>query len=226
MEQIEILLERLGGRYSSSLGIDLSGNKEKEIFKWFLAAKLYAARIGENIASRTYQEFAKENLLTPNAISDAGWDKLVAVLDRGGYARYDFSTATKLLAITKDLIEKYQGRLSKLERVSKDNEDLAKRLKGLGKGIGDVTVNIFLRELRDKWEKANPEVSDFVVLGARKLGIVTGRRSKKKVLETLKDYWQRHKVKSFDFCDFEAALLKLGKNYIRKKKDTFWLTKG
>jgi hypothetical protein len=30
-------------------------------------------------------------------------------------------------------------------------------------------------------------------------------------------------VEGFDFCDFEAALLKLGKNYIRKRKDLSWL---
>jgi hypothetical protein len=29
-------------------------------------------------------------------------------------------------------------------------------LKALGKGIGDVTANIFLRELRSIWSKAEP----------------------------------------------------------------------
>jgi len=32
--------------------------------------------------------------LDPEKILEAGWDKLVEVLDRGHYVRYDFSTTT------------------------------------------------------------------------------------------------------------------------------------
>lgn len=211
-------MKELGGKYSSMLGIDLSKEKEEEIFKWFLAAKLYAARISEQIATSTYHEFKKSNLLSPDNILKAGWDKLVGVLDRGGYARYDFSTATKLLEIMKDLNSKYNGSLITLYKESKNENDLEERLKDLGKGIGNVTVNIFLRELRNIWRKADPQLSDFTILGARRLKILTKSQSEEKSLSKLKKYWKIHKIKGFDFVDFEAALLKLGKNYIRKKK--------
>jgi hypothetical protein len=188
-----------------------------------LASKLYAARINEEIATRTYFEFKKEDLLTPRKILRAGWDKLVRVLDDGGYVRYDFSTATKLLEITKDLESKYDGSLNRLHKESKDERELQRRLKDLGKGIGDVMVNIFLRELRGIWRMANPQINDYTILAAKRLGIVSSSVRRERLLDILRDYWERNRVKGFDFCDFEAALLKLGKNYIRKKKDIRWL---
>jgi 3-methyladenine DNA glycosylase/8-oxoguanine DNA glycosylase len=69
-------------------------------------------------------------------------------LDRGHYVKYDFSTATKLLEICKELKERY-GSLKNLIKVSKNKNDLAKRLQEF-KGIGPVTIKIFLRDLKIK----------------------------------------------------------------------------
>jgi endonuclease III len=138
--------------YSKDLGIDLKSKKEKEIFKWFLACLLFGKPIQQEVAKRTYFEFEKEGLLSPEKILEAGWSKLVEVLDRGHYVRYDFSTATKLLEICKELKEKY-GSLKNLIKVSKNKKDLAKRLQEF-KGIGPVTTRIFLRDLKFlKWKK-------------------------------------------------------------------------
>jgi len=135
-----------GKIYSKDLGIDLKSEKEKEIFKWFLACLLFGKPIQQEVAKRTYFEFEKARILTPEKILKAGWDKLVEVLDRGGYVRYDFSTATKLLEICKELKEKY-GSLTNFFKRSKNKKDLAKRLQEF-KGIGPVTTRIFLRDLK------------------------------------------------------------------------------
>jgi len=134
-----------GKIYSKDLGIDLKSGKEEEIFKWFLACLLFGKPIQQEVARRTYFEFKKEGLLSPENILKAGWNKLVEVLDRGHYIRYDFSTATKLLEICKELKEKY-GSLKNLIKVSKNKKDLSRRLQEF-KGIGPVTTRIFLREL-------------------------------------------------------------------------------
>ena len=155
----------------------MKSGKEKEIFKWFLASILLGKRISETIAKNTYKEFEKEGLLTPDKILKAGWNELVRVLDNGGYVRYDFSTASKLLEITKNLKKKY-GTLQNLHKKAKDSKDLEKRLSEF-KGIGPVTVNIFLRELRCVWKKANPEVIDFVKSTAKKLNIDLDKLNKK-----------------------------------------------
>jgi len=135
-----------GKIYSKDLGIDLTSGKEEEIFKWFLACLLFGKPIQQEVAKRTYFEFEKAGLLTPEKILKAGWDKLVEILDRGHYVRYDFSTATKLLEIYKELKEKY-GTLINLLNQAKDQKDLERKLLEF-KGIGPVTVRIFLRDLK------------------------------------------------------------------------------
>jgi len=212
---IKKLVNSLGGKFSSELGIDLGKGNSVEIFKWFLASKLFGARINTTIAMNTYKEFEKCNVLSPDKIIDTGWDGLVKILDDGGYVRYDFSTATKLLEIMKELLDKYDGDLNQLHLKAHDEKDLESRLKDLGKGIGNVTVNIFLRELRTIWAKANPKPSELVKTAARNLGYIKPGKDALKSLETV---WSQHKIPGNDFRDFEAALLRLGKDYCRKKK--------
>jgi endonuclease III len=132
--------------YSKDLGIDLASGKESELFKWFLACLLFGKPIQQEVAKRTYFEFEKEGLITPEKILKAGWGKLVEVLDKGHYVRYDFSTATKLLEICQSLKEKY-GTVSALIEKPKNRADLSRRLQEF-KGIGPVTARIFMRDLK------------------------------------------------------------------------------
>lgn len=130
---------------AQALGIDLSSKRESAYFHWFLACLLFGKPIQQEVAKRTYDEFVKEGLTTPDAILQAGWDKLVEVLDRGHYVRYDFSTATKLLDVAQSLKENY-GTLTNLIRQSASAKDLSARLQQF-KGVGPKTAEIFLRDL-------------------------------------------------------------------------------
>ena len=132
--------------YAKDLGIDLASKQETEYFKWFLASLLFGKPIQQEVAKRTYFEFVKEGLVTPEAIRQAGWDKLVEVLDRGHYVRYDFSTATKLLDVSKALQETY-GTITELLKQAHSIEDLSSRLQAF-KGIGPKTADIFLRDIK------------------------------------------------------------------------------
>jgi len=212
---IKKLISTLGGKSSEELRIDLSKGKSTEIFKWFLASKLFGARIGTNIAIKTYRKFERCGVLSPEKILETGWDGLVRILDDGGYARYDFSTATKLLEIMEDLKKYYDGDLNKLHEMADDEDDLEDLLKGLGRGIGDVTVNIFLRELRSVWKMANPIPSELVILAARNLGFIS---QTEEPLSALKKIWLAHTIKGKDFSDFEAGLLRMGKDFCKKRK--------
>lgn len=189
----ELLVEKFGNPFSSSLGIDLKGGKKGEVFKWFLASILFGKRISAQIASKTYKVFESRKFITPEKILDAGWDKLVEALDQGGYVRYDFSTATKLLDVMKELKERY-GSLDELHREAEDSQDLERRLLEF-KGIGPVTINIFLRELRTVWEKADPKPLDFLVKQAGNLGIDLTKFNRK----------------TEKFIQLEAALIRFSK---------------
>jgi endonuclease III len=154
-------------RYSKELDLNLSLPKDR--FKWFLAAVLFAKRISVETAKQTYFCFEQEELTSPDAILQAGWDRLVEVLDEGGYTQYDFSTATNLLEIAKMLKEKY-GDLENLHQTASSSDELEKCLLEF-RGVGPVGVNIFLRELRGIWEKAKPKPSVIAVAMAQKIGL-------------------------------------------------------
>lgn len=217
-ESLEVFIEKFGKRYSEILGIDLSRGEDKEIFKWFLASILFGAPITEISVIKTYKCFEKYNVLTPRRIVETGWDGLVKILDEGSYTRYDFKTADKLLEVMKNLTERYSGSLTILYGEASDGHDLENRLKNLGKGIGDVTVSIFLRELRDVWEKADSKPTSLVILAAKKLEMIEEKANAERALKQLKDFWFKNKVKGKSFIHLETALLKFGKDLRRKRK--------
>jgi len=207
----------MGQRYSEVLGINTDGGDDGEIFKWFLAAVLFGAPITESSVLKTYHCFERRGVLTPQKIVETGWHGLVEILDQGSYTRYDFKTADKLLLVMGNLIKKYRGSLNRLHREAADSADLEERLKDLGKGVGDVTVSIFLRELRGVLSKADPKPTPLVVLAAKNLGIVRSE-SPERALTELKDFWKKNSVEGMSFVNFETALLRWGKEWRRKKQ--------
>jgi endonuclease III len=220
-DAIEGLLERFGKRFSTELGITLEDKDRDEIFKWFVASILFGARISEKIAARTYHKFIENDLRTPKSMVEAGWDRLVEILDSGGYARYDFKTATKLLEVMNNLERRYGGDLNRLHAEATDPRDLEFRIRRLGKGIGDVTASIFLRELRGVWEKADPPLQDLAIDAARSLGLtrrkVKDENVKVLILKDLQDLWSRNRIENKEFVDFEAALVRYGKDVVRRR---------
>jgi hypothetical protein len=197
-------VDRYGQPYSEMLGIDLESRKAEEIAKWFLASVLYSKPIRESSATNTYRTFEAEGVLSPSKIVGTGWEGLVSLLDEGGYTRYDFSTATKLLEVFGNVERLYGGDLNRLHAVARDSDDLEKRLMSLGKGIGPTTVAIFLREMRYAWPKADPEPSPIVKLAMNELGI--------------EDMGQLARKNHLDVVRLETALLRLGKDFIRRGK--------
>jgi len=105
--------------------------------------------IQTEIAERAYQELVGARLTNPDAIIWAGWDKLVRLLDRAHYVRYDFSTAMKLLEVCEELKRRY-GTLTNLLAQARTASELSRRLQEF-KHIGPVTTRTFLRDVRPIW---------------------------------------------------------------------------
>jgi len=131
--------------HAKDLGIELSSPQESSYFRWFLACLLFGKPVQQEVARQTYMEFMKSGLVTPDAIVQAGWDRLVSILDEGHYTHYDFSTATKLLDIMQDLKER-EGTLLSLLKACHSRDELSSRLQEF-KGVGPKTAEIFLRDL-------------------------------------------------------------------------------
>ena len=194
MDKIDALIDNFP-LYSEELGIDLKEPSGR--FKWFLASILFGARISEKIAMNSYNCFERYGLDSPDKIVTAGWDELVKIFDEGGYVRYDFSTATKLLEIMGALKDRY-GSLEDIYEQSSDTKDLGRKLQEF-KGIGAVTTQIFLRELRGVWH-ISPEVSSRAQNVAENVDI------------------NLHEYEGEKLSRIETALVKLSLRYCKKKR--------
>lgn len=190
------LLEALGGRFSTEMGIDLDGGDE-QIERWLLASTLFGARISASTAVRTYRELAGAGITTPAEVRGRSWNQLVEVLDRGGYARYDFQTATRL----QKLAEALRGRGVDSLRDGSLGETRA-NLDALP-GWGPVTVSLFLRELRGVWPEVDPPLDKRAADAAQHLGLLAGDAD---ALEMLRSLAGRADV---DLRDLEAGLVRL-----------------
>jgi hypothetical protein len=200
--RLKEFVKQYGEPYSKMLGIDLKSRKNAEIVKWFIASILYGKPIRESSATSAYKVFEEQGVLTASKILKTGWEGLVSILDEGGYTRYDFSTAARLLQIFGNLQKNYDGNLNHLHHLATDSEDLERKLKDLGKGIGDTTVSIFLREMRMAWPEVEPRPSPLVRAAMEEM--------------RLKDLRKFAKVHRLDVVSLETALLRLGKDFLKK----------
>lgn len=165
--------------FSEELGISLRSGREAGCFRWFLASVLFGARISGSIAQNTYKAFVRHGLTTPRKVIDAGWDFLVnPVMREGGYVRYDGRKSDQVLRDCQALLDDYGGRLLRLHELARYSADLEARVLAFY-GVGPVTMNIFLRELRPFWRKANPEPLPPVIALAGRLGVDLAKYSRK-----------------------------------------------
>ena len=148
----------LGGRYSAGLGIDVDAG-EAEVERWFLAATLFGARIPARVAERTFGVLAAAGLARIWQLRHVPSADLIAMLDAGGYARYDLRTATRLLQLCEIIDDRYDGQAGLIGRRFAAYPELRAALDALP-GWGPVTVRLFLRELRGVWPGAGPPLDE------------------------------------------------------------------
>jgi hypothetical protein len=196
------VVEQLGGRYSTELGIDVDADDE-EIERWFVAATLFGTRISAHIAERTFHEIEKAGIRRTADADKFSWDDLVAVLDAGGYTRYDFRTATRLQELAKTVTERYDGSVGEIGRRHRDPRELEHALDELP-GWGPVTIGLFLRELRGVWPGAQPALDPRAADAARHLGLIApGTKGELARVRHLAD------LADLDVRDLEGGLVRL-----------------
>ncbi|MFP4642535.1 MAG: hypothetical protein ACLFPU_10250 [Dehalococcoidia bacterium] len=211
------LVKELGGGHASSLGINLSDGNSEEVFKWFVASVLLSARINESAALSTYEQFKQDNILSPDAILQTSWQGLIDIMAKGGQGKYDSAIATRLLESSRTLKEKYNGDLNRLHFFAENGESLATNLRLLRGGIDQPTTDVFLRGLRDIWEKAQPPLAEAAILASRNLGLTqaTDAEGTLEQVGIIRDIGWDNKMR---LSDMEAALTKLGKDYCLRKR--------
>ena len=196
----------LGGRYSAELGIDVAAG-DAEIERWFLAATLFGTRISARIAERTFRGLAAAGLARVAQVRKVPEDELVGLLDAGGYARYDFRTAARLLRLSEVVCDRFGGQVASVSHRGPSYPELHAMLDALP-GWGDVTVRLFLRELRGVWPGAQPPLDDRAAAAARHLGLLTAGA-------VLSDLAGLAKAAGLDLRELESGLVRLALGHHR-----------
>lgn len=133
--------------HAAEFGLDvLSG--DTDMFRWFLLCYLFGKPIQSDVAVSTWRLLIEEKLDTPWAIVETSDHKLVRVLHKGGYTRYQHVTAHGLKVCMERLIREYEGSLSLMLGNSLDEDEFSKRLQSLY-GVGPKIAEIFIREVEE-----------------------------------------------------------------------------
>lgn len=170
-ELVKHLLKKHGTLFSEELGIDLAQNTPSHLFRWLCAALLLSARIPHGTAMKAAKALADAGMTTARTMAEATWKDRVGVLAEAGYGRFDESTS-RMLGETARLIEReYGGDLRQLrEDANRDPKAEHAALKAC-KGIGDMGVDIFLREIQQVWTEHYPYIDEKARTSARQLGL-------------------------------------------------------
>lgn len=123
-----------------------------DLFRWFLLCYLFGKPIRSETAIATWQLFINRKLDTPWAIANSSESKLVRLLNKGGYTRYQHVTAGGLQVCMERLIREYEGSLLLMIENSFDEDELAKRLQKLH-GVGPKVAEIFMRETQEHFAR-------------------------------------------------------------------------
>jgi endonuclease III len=159
-DTVRRLLREHGRTYSAEVGFDPTTNKPAPLFKLLVLSLLLSARISADIATAAMRALLDAGWTTPAHMADSTWEQRTRVLNRSGYARYDESTSRMLGETTELLLDRWRGDLRRLrEEAGRDPEQERALLREF-KGIGDVGVDIFFREVQPAWTELVPFVDE------------------------------------------------------------------
>jgi endonuclease III len=170
-EIVEAVLERHGQTYAHELGIDLGGGGPSALFRMLVASILFSARIGAQQAVTAARALADQGWTTAEKMAATPWERRVRVLNQHGYARYDERTATMLGDACALLLDRYGGDLRQLRDEAGRDPGRERGLLKQVKGIGDVGVDIFFREVQVAWEELYPFADARALDAAKQLGL-------------------------------------------------------
>jgi endonuclease III len=166
---VKVLLDRYGLTFGEEIGIHLERGSPSVLFRFLCAALLFSARINHRIALKAAIALAEQGWTTPEKLLKASWEERARVLKRSGYARFDERTSTMLGETAKLLLDRYKGDLRKLREAAGREPVRERELLKEFKGIGDVGVDIFFREVQAAWPELFPFADRLALRSAKRL---------------------------------------------------------
>ncbi len=165
------LLHRYGRTFAQEVGIRLGRGGPGPLFQLLCASTLYGARISATIATAAARALIEAGWTTPARMAASSWEERTRVLNRSGYARYDESTSRRLGAMAEKLERDYGGDLRRLRREAGGEAREERRLLRRFTGVGEVSVDIFFRELQGVWPELYPFADSRALKAAAQLGL-------------------------------------------------------
>lgn len=185
---VRFILERYGRTFAEELGIGIERNTPSPLFRLLCFSLLASTRINHEIAVRAARALAREGWTTPEKMAASTWRRRTNVLNRSGYARYDESTATRLDQTTSLLLDRYGGDLRRLRDAANRDVAAERALIKEFKGIGDVGVDIFFREVQRVWPELFPSADPRILKAARRMGLGKDTSELKRLVGSKRDY--------------------------------------
>lgn len=149
------LLAEHGRTYAEQAGITLR-NKPMPLFQLAVLTQLSSIRIAADTAAEAAHELFRAGWRTPERLRASTWQQRVDALGRGGYRRYDESTADYLDQLAAQVQDEVGGDLRRWRPASRDDvPQLEERLQSLPR-IGPTGAAIFCREVQAVWPEVRP----------------------------------------------------------------------
>lgn len=169
-DRVRSVLDDQGRTFAEEAGITLR-DRPKPLFQLLVLSLLASTRISADIAVAAARELWAAGWRTPHRMLDSTWQERVDALGRGGYRRYDESTASRLADMAERVIDEYGGDLRALRPESPaEIEDLRDGVTAFT-GIGLVGADIFCREVQVVWPAVRPFFDRRSLAGARSLDL-------------------------------------------------------
>ncbi|MEX0762853.1 MAG: hypothetical protein WD208_00750 [Dehalococcoidia bacterium] len=195
---VATLLEEHGRTYANELGINVEQNTPSPLFRLLCASLLFSARISADTAVAAARALADKGWTTAQKMADSTWRERTDTLNRAGYARYDESTSRYLGETSALILDRWDGDLRNLREEAEHDPQAERRLLKECKGIGDVGVDIFFREVQVAWEELVPFADKRALQTAKSLDLADDAPGLIKLVD------------DNDFAGLVAALVRVG----------------
>ena len=167
------LLAAAGTTYAHEAGITMK-DTPMPLFQLLVLCMLASKPIDANLAVAAARELFHAGLRTPEAVRKANRRTMIDAFGRASYARYDESSATRLVEMAQAVGDDYDDDLRKLAAAADGDTAAAAKLLQRFKGIGSTGSDIFLREVQDTWVWVRPYFDDRARDAAKQLELPTG----------------------------------------------------
>lgn len=170
-EIVKALLERHGRTYAAEANISLDRATPAPLFQLLTLSILLSARIRADAAVSAARGLFDAGLTTVDKMADASWEERTRILNQSGYARYDESTSRMLGETAGHARDEWAGDLRNLRQEAERDPGRERKLLKEFKGLGDVGVSIFFREVQGIWDELFPFADDRVLETAEALAL-------------------------------------------------------